>query len=501
MSEAKPKGISTSLVVAVIVALIIGVVAGYFIKPTAPAEVKTETVIKTETKTIEKTIEKTVTATPLVIGPYPTEEEMLTSLKSAKINWRQYEGTSITFIGNREPNQEAIGKLVPIFEKLTGIKVTYELVEEEELRTKTTLDIVGKTGLYDALLIDPMFISKFVEAGGLEDLSKYLYNTKLTDLEWYGWPDDFPKGFRDMGSYKGVVYGIPLHLSGTLLFWNKEYFKKYGLDPNRPPKTMDELVKYAAKCHHPEDGVYGIAMRGVRGSGLNIFIWSCFLKSFGGKWFDEKWRPLLNSTEALNAVKFYADILRKYGPPGVSTYEWSKILALMQEGKVAIVIDTPAFGISIEDPSKSKTAGQWGYAAQPAGPAGICMDPYSWYVGINSFSKKKEAAWLFIQWLTSKEVQMKIGGPAMYVSRLSVNNDVRWQKYFPWLKEWQSALMENVKYADPDCRVRIPEWPEIGDIAGAALESVIAGEKTPEDAFNEACARIYEVMKKAGYYG
>jgi simple sugar transport system substrate-binding protein len=61
MSEAKPKGLSTSLVVvAVIVTLIIGVVAGYFIKPIPPAEVKTET----------KTVEKTVTVTP---GP-PTPE-------------------------------------------------------------------------------------------------------------------------------------------------------------------------------------------------------------------------------------------------------------------------------------------------------------------------------------------------------------------------------------------------------------------------------------------
>jgi simple sugar transport system substrate-binding protein len=59
LSEAKPKGISTSLVVvAVIIALIIGVVAGYFVKPAAPAEVRTET------KTIERTIEKTVTPAP-----------------------------------------------------------------------------------------------------------------------------------------------------------------------------------------------------------------------------------------------------------------------------------------------------------------------------------------------------------------------------------------------------------------------------------------------------
>lgn len=428
---------------------------------------------------------------------FASEEEILNSFRQAKINWKQFQGTEITFIGNSEPNQESIAKLIPVFEKLTGIKVTHELVNEEQLRQKITVDLAAKSATYDVILLDPGYMALYVKSDGLCNLEDFLNDPSLTDLEWYAWPSDFPEGFRQMGQVNGVQYGIPLHLSGTLFMYRKDLFQEKGLTD--APKTMDGLWDYASKLNNPDE-VYGIAMRGMAGSGLNVFIWSCFLKSFGGDWFDDKWNPLLDSPEAIRSVEFYADILRNFGPPGVSSWEWSKILSAMQSGKIAMTIDTPAFGISIENPDKSKTAGKWGYAPQPAGPAGITMDPYSWYVGINKNTSKKEAAWLFISWMTSKEVQKAIGGPTIYVSRISVNSDPRWREDFPWLGEWQEALMENVKYADPDCRPRIPEYPEIGNLVGVAIEEVISGQKEAESAMKEVNQKIRKIMEKAGYY-
>jgi ABC-type glycerol-3-phosphate transport system substrate-binding protein len=428
---------------------------------------------------------------------FASEEEIINSFRQAGINWKQFEGRKITFIGNSEPNQESIAKLVPLFEKLTGIKVTPELINEEQLRQKITVDLAAKTATYDLMLFDPAYMPLYVKSDGLEDLGSFLNNPSLTDLKWYDWPNDFPEGFIQMGQVNGVQYGIPLHLSGTLLMYRKDLYEEKGIAG--PPRTMDELWEHASKLNNPDE-VYGIAMRGMAGAGLNVFIWSCFLKSFGGKWFDERWEPLLDSQEAIKSVEFYSQILQKFGPPGVASWEWSKVLSAMQTGKIAITIDTPAFGISIENPEKSRTAGKWGYAPQPAGPAGITMDPYSWYVGINKNSKSKEAAWLFLTWMTSKEVQTAIGGPTIYVSRLSVNSDPRWQQEFPWLKDWQEALMENVKYADPECRPRIPEYPEIGNLVGTAIEEVISGQKDATTAMKEVNQKVREVMQKAGYY-
>jgi len=428
---------------------------------------------------------------------FATKDDLLNSFKQANINWRQFEGESITFIGNSEPNQESIMKLVPIFEELTGIKVTQELVNEENLRNKITVDLTGKTGVYDAMLIDPGYLALYDKSKSLEDLSVYINDTTITDPNWYQWPSDFPEQFIKMGQINNIQYGVPLHLSGTLMMYRKDLYQEKGIPG--PAKTFDELWDHASKLNKPDD-YYGIAMRGMAGAGLNMFIWTTFLKSFGGKWWDENWKPMLDSPEVIQSAKFYSDILKNYGPPGVSSWEWSKILSGLQSEKVAITIDTPAFAISIEDPKLSKTAGKWGYAPQPAGKAGITMDPFAWYVGINKDSKHKKAAWLFITWMTSKEVQMAIGGPTIYVSRLSVNSDPRWREDYPWLEGWQTALMENVKYADPDCRPRIPEYPEIGNTVGVALQEVISGQKNAEDAMKEVNKKVYEILEKAGYY-
>jgi len=431
-------------------------------------------------------------------NPYLSREEIVESLLQADVDWSMYEGTSINFLGNVEPNQEAIGELVPIFEEITGINVTYELVEEELLRHEVTIDLMTRTGVYDAILIDPGYLSLYEKGGGLVDLSIFLDDPNLTDLNWYDWPADFPEQFLAMGQVNGIQFGLPLHLSGTLMMYRKDLYEQKGIAG--PAQTMEELWEHAAILHDPANEISGIAMRGMAGAGLNMFIWSTFLKSFGGDWFDDEWRPTLDSEEAIESAQFYADILTEFGPPGVSSWEWSKILSGMQTGRVALTIDTPAFAISIEDPEKSQTVGQWGYAPQPAGRAGIVMGPFAWYVGINSSSDKQEAAWLFLSWMTSKEVQTAIGGPTQYVSRISAIEDPRWLADYPWLEEWQEALLYNAQYADPDARPRIPEYPEIGTITGVALEEVISLISTAEEAFTAVNQEVYQIMEEAGYF-
>ena len=111
---------------------------------------------------------------------------------------------------------------------------------------------------------------------------------------------------------------------------------------------------------------------------------------------------------------------------------------------------------------------------------------FSFYITINGASKRKEAAWLFLQFVVSKPVQVAVGGPIVAMGRKSVVDDPAFEKGNPWLPEWKQALIENSKYADPYARPVIPEWPEVGDIMGAELESVIAGVKPVEEAVKDA---------------
>jgi ABC-type glycerol-3-phosphate transport system substrate-binding protein len=175
-------------------------------------------------------------------------------------------------------------------------------------------------------------------------------------------------------------------------------------------------------------------------------------------------------------------------------------MTAMAEGTIAITVDAPTFSYVTENPEKSKTVGQWHYGINPAGPVKRVMTPFSFYITINGASKRKEAAWLFLQFVVSKPVQVAVGGPIVAMGRKSVVADPAFEKGNPWLPEWKNALIENSKYADPHARPVIPEWPEVGDIMGAELESVIAGVKSVEDAVKDANEKIRQVMEEAGYY-
>ncbi|MFW9611836.1 MAG: extracellular solute-binding protein [Fluviibacter sp.] len=59
---------------------------------------------------------------------------------------------------------------------------------------------------------------------------------------------------RNAVTVKGQVQALPVAFTTPLLFWNKEQFKESGLDPNKPPKTWEELQdisgKLKARCSY-----------------------------------------------------------------------------------------------------------------------------------------------------------------------------------------------------------------------------------------------------------
>jgi len=466
MSEVKPRGISKSLVViAVIIALIVGIVAGYFIKPTAPAEVKTETVIKTETKTILTTTKETL----------PT------------FNWRRYEGETICFGIRAAPDADLYKEYIPKFEELTGIKVKYEIYTEEEYREKRLVDASAGTGVFDVYFMDSTgTLIQYIEAGWIEPLEPYIYDPTLTPPDFD--INDFP---LQQTTYNGKIYGIPVSVYPAILYVRKDLLDEAGLSI---PKTFKELEEAAKKLHNPPK-VYGFVSRGKRGEGANMWIFAAYFRSFGAKWLDEKYRPIFNSSEGIAAADYYARMLREFGPPGVVNYHFSECCEAFARGEVALWTECQTFASVLEDPTKSKVVGKVYYA-----PFFDVCDMFSWNLAINSASKHKKAAWLFITWLASKEMDKILGVKVGVPARFSTLESPEFKKAFSPEKfpGFIEAVKHGMKVGIPDARPRIKEWPEMGDIISAALCEVITGEKTAKQAFDEAAKAVYDLLKASG---
>ena len=127
----------------------------------------------------------------------------------------------------------------------------------------------------------------------------------------------------------GVQWGMPFNISSPVLYYNKAMFEEAGLDPERPPITLDELREYSQQIVDSGAATYGIALD----SGVNS----------GGAWFLEQWfaraglpyadndngrtaratQVLFDTPEAVEMLTFAQDLvdrraggLRRRGPAG-----------------------------------------------------------------------------------------------------------------------------------------------------------------------------------------
>ena len=86
----------------------------------------------------------------------------LAPYRSAKINWKQAEGESITVAVIPASYFENLITLAPQFEALTGVKLRFEKVPPGQIRQKALLDLSSKTGTYATHAADPMYYPLYV---------------------------------------------------------------------------------------------------------------------------------------------------------------------------------------------------------------------------------------------------------------------------------------------------------------------------------------------------
>jgi ABC-type glycerol-3-phosphate transport system substrate-binding protein len=433
------------------------------------------------------TTEKETAAATETTAPSTTEAKPAYDIKA-------WAGTEITIaIDDRIENQR-MKKLIPQFEEATGIKVKIEEMPEATLFDKINLDIESGTGIYDVIMHDFTRPSKYGPKGLLFSIDDYVKDPKLVNPDWFSL-DKFPEAYVNGLKAEGKLYGLPLFCTTNLLTIRADLLEAKGL---KPPETMDDLVEVLKQITSPPN-VYGIGYRGLAGQLGNIWPWSGFLATYGGKWFDENWKPAFNNPEGVKATEMFVKLLKDYGAPGQVTWHWAELQSAFLDGKLAMVWDCDVFRSRAEDPSISKVAGKLGsYYVPYAKETGKRSTGFwAWGVMIPGGAKNKEAAWQFVQWWTSADV----GKQCEYPSQNDAISNI-WGKFsnpegWPTVSEVELKSMAD---SDPNYRPNIPELPEVGDRIGIAINEVMTGKKSAQQALDDAAKDVEKIMKEAGYY-
>lgn len=414
-------------------------------------------------------------------------------------------GTEIHFLAPSMPQFAALGKFIPEFEKKYGIKVIVDEVPFENYRQKSMVEMQQGTGAYDIYAVDVMWLAEYAAAGFLDPLMPYVKNSELTDAD-YDIDDFLPRVISGTGVYNDTLYTIPLGAGPVGTTFRTDIAEQAGFKlPARfsPEFTTKYMYDAAKKVNNPEANVMGFAnMPGRWFWGVTFLP---YLYAFqtpetkGDEYVDKDWKITINNDRTVAAIDYFVS-LKEFMPADSANWGIGEATAVYQSGNAFGTWNYQDFIMGFfEDPeTRAKVAKKNVHLHTPAGPNGV-IDPWfgAWSFGLSKESKNKEAAWVFIQWMTSKDVQTRATEFGAGPSRHSTYKSETLAKFQPW---WPDVYEFMLKETNPDERIRVPEWAEISDIMGEEGNRVWIGEIDSKTAAANMEKRMTEAMRKGGYY-
>lgn len=416
----------------------------------------------------------------------------------AQDRFTKFKGQTLVMSIPSHPHYDAMVKLLPEFTKQTGIKVEVDRLAVPRMKDKQLLEMAKPQGDYDLVCYVVMWKGEYVKKNLIREIEPFFKNAALADPA-YDMKDIVPGYLENLGLVGGwrgylagptaKLYGLPYGAETSILAYRRDIFEKHKL---KAPETYYEMQKLLPQIKEKE-GIGALTSRGQAGHQC-VHAWLLHLNPMGGKVFDVAWRPRFNDEAGVRALKFLKDVVDT-GPVGIPGYGQGEMMTAFLQGQAAMYLDATVIFGPVKDPARSKIDGKVSYARHPKGSK-YASQTGGLGLAIPKNAKNADAAFLLMQWLTSKEQDKAVcrlgGGP----TRMSTLQDVDLIRQYP---EY-IILRDQLRDADPDWRPIIAEWDEINIQAlGVAISEALTGKKTPEEALNGMVPKVTDIMKRGGY--
>lgn len=333
----------------------------------------------------------------------------------------------------------------------------------------------------DVTWVDGPQVAEWAERQVLQDISPYFEAAALSEEDFWApcWKQNF---------YNGKSWAITYTADANFgFFWNKELFAGAGLDPERPPATVDEVRQMHEELTQVDGGIVrmGIMPWNTYGSANAMFTWGWI---FGGEFFDE----------ATNRV--IADDERN-----IMALEWMQGLIANVGGYEQVAEFQAGFGAGVETPffigqEAMRFYGPWelanieqyapdlsyGIAQAPAGPAPALPNSSwvgGWCVGIPVGAPQPDASWEFLHWLCATDEGTELYG-RLFAQFPGYKNS-SWYDKLPQERPQMTPFLDILTEA----RHQRPVMPAQAFFMGALQQNVDAalrGEKSASEALYDA---------------
>jgi len=305
--------------------------------------------------------------------------------------------------------------------------------------------------------------------------------------------DFFPAFLENSVDGEGTLWTVPFQRSTPILFYNRDLFREVGLDPDQPPRNRDELLAYAEQLTDLDEDRYGLY---VPSAGFPYWLFQSFAVAHGQNVVEASPSEVFyDAPEVVEALEYFVSLPEAgvMAEGALSFFDADE--AFIDEGAAMIYYTTGGLRDVID-----RAEFEVGVGFLPSGPAGEDVTGYgaptgggNLYIFSNTTPEEQEAAWRWVQYLTSPEVQADWTVNTGYIAaRQSAWETDTLLDLIADAPEFGVAR-DQLQYARKELTTH--EGIEVRAVLNNALAAVIAGEAEPAAALSEAQAEADALLE------
>jgi len=300
----------------------------------------------------------------------------------------------------------ALNELIDKFEtEHPNIQIEAQYIPSGDALIQKLITAIRSKTAPDISWLHSDFLEDLVEADAIYKMEDFINGSNgLAEGEI----EDIYPALIQFSSWRGTLYSLPMEATNLALIYNKEMFRKAGLDPEQPPKTWDELHEFSKKLTFDKDKngkddqtgmfipIYPAA--GPLGSWM-VWQWEPFLWQAGGDIINEEQTKVLYDGEGgVKALELWQKIYRDLR---LRTFTSDFDVAFASK-RLAMSMDGPWNLPRYKDLLKNL---DWAFAPLPTGPVKQATVVGGEYLAIFKQSKHPDEAWQFLKWIIEPEIQ------------------------------------------------------------------------------------------------
>ena len=314
------------------------------------------------------------------------------------------------------------------------------------------------------------------------------FDDLVSTYEDKAWLYSFYPTLMENGVTEGKVWGIPFQRSTIVMYYNKDLFRKAGLNPNKPPNTWNELVSYGKKIVDSTSS-WGVM---IPSTGYPYWMFGALtmqndqvlMNGDGNKtYFDHP--------SVVGALQYWHDLGNKHKVMPSGTIEWGTLRKNFLEGKTAIMWHSTGNLTTVKKNAKF----DFGVAMLPASKRrGTPTGGGNFYIFKKSSAAEKKASMRLIKFMTSPEQaahwSMSTGymgvSPASYQTSALTN----------YVKTFPPALVARDQLNFATAELSTFQTGRVRKLLDDAIQSALTGNKTPESALKGAQSSADKLLRR-----